>query len=67
MPVAVLLFIQKQMIQYGMIIYLALDLVGSICNCIMFTAHSCREKGSSIYLLSLSIFTMIYLICVSEK
>ncbi len=55
-------FIRQQMIQYGMTVYLALGLVGNICNCIMFTHYSHRRTASSIYFLALSIFAIIYLI-----
>jgi hypothetical protein len=61
MPVTNLPVIQKEMIRYGMTIYLALGLVGNICNCIMFTRHPYRHSASSIYFLSFSIFAIIYL------
>ncbi len=50
------------MIRYGMTFYLALGLVGNICNCIMFTHHSHHRTASSIYFLALSIFSIMYLI-----
>ncbi|CAF3837689.1 unnamed protein product [Adineta steineri] len=54
-------FIQQEMIQYGMSIYFLLGLVGNICNCIMFIQPVYRRTPSSIYFLSLSIFSIIYL------
>jgi len=62
MSVTNLPFIQQQMIRYGMTVYLALGLVGNICNCIMFTRQPYRRTASSIYFLALSIFAIIYLI-----
>lgn len=62
MAVTNLPFIQQQMIQYGMTVYLALGLLGNICNCIIFTHHSQRRMASSIYFLSLSIIAIIYLL-----
>ncbi len=50
------------MIRYGMTVYLALGLVGNICNCIMFTRQPYRRTASSIYFLSFAIFAIIYLI-----
>jgi len=54
--------IQQQLIRYGMTLYLALGLVGNICNCIMFTNHSYQRTPTSIYFLTFSIFAIIYLI-----
>jgi hypothetical protein len=62
MAVTNLPVIQQQMIRYGMTVYLALGLVGNICNCIMFTHYSHHRTASSIYFLALSIFAIIYLI-----
>ncbi len=50
------------MIRYGMTVYLALGLLGNICNCIMFIRQPYRRTPSSIYFLALSIFAIIYLI-----
>jgi len=62
MAVTNLPFIQQQMIRYGMTVYLALGLVGNICNCIIFTRQPYRRTASSIYFLALSFFAIIYLI-----
>ncbi len=62
MSVTNLHFIQQQMIRYGMTLYLALGIVGNICNCIVFSHPLYRRTASSIYFLSLSIFAIIYLI-----
>lgn len=62
MPVTNLPEIQRNMIRYGSTIYFGLGLVGNICNCVMFTRPSYRRSPSSIYLLYLSIFSIIYLL-----
>jgi hypothetical protein len=62
MAVTPLPFIQQQMVRYGMTVYFALGLLGNSFNCIMFTRRSYRHTASSIYLLSLSIFGIIYLL-----
>jgi len=62
MAVTNLPFIQQQMIRYGMTVYLALGLLGNICNCIIFMHHSYRRIASSIYFLALSIIAIIYLL-----
>ncbi|UJR11200.1 hypothetical protein I4U23_015381 [Adineta vaga] len=62
MPVTILPSIQREIIRYGVSIYLIFGLVGNLCNCVMFTRNSYRRSPSSIYLLSLSIFSIIYLI-----
>ncbi|CAF1207089.1 unnamed protein product [Adineta steineri] len=54
--------IQQEMIRYGMSIYFSLGLVGNICSCIMFIQPVYRRTPSSIYFLSLSIFSIIYLL-----
>ncbi|UJR12245.1 hypothetical protein I4U23_016422 [Adineta vaga] len=61
MPLTNLPAIQREMIRYGLSIYLALGLVGNVLNCIMFTRNSYRRTPSSLYLLSLSIFSMMFL------
>ncbi len=62
MPVTNLPSIKQEMVRYGMSIYFTLGIVGNICNCIMFTRPIYRRSASSIYLLSLSIFDIMYLI-----
>ncbi|UJR11341.1 hypothetical protein I4U23_015522 [Adineta vaga] len=54
--------IQREMIRYATSIYLVFGLIGNIFNCMMFTRRSYRRAPSSIYLLFLSIFSIIYLI-----
>ncbi|CAF3718921.1 unnamed protein product [Adineta steineri] len=62
MAVPNLLSIQQNMIRYGMAIYVALGIIGNICNCIIFTKSTYRRTSSSTYFLSLSIISIIYLI-----
>jgi hypothetical protein len=61
MPVTNLPFIQQEMIRYGMTTYFVLGVVGNICNCIMFTSPLYRRTPSSIYLISLSLIAIMYL------
>ena len=61
MSVTNLPFIQQEMIRYGMTTYFVLGLMGNICNCIMFTGPLYRRTSSSIYLISLSIIAIMYL------
>ncbi|UJR17099.1 hypothetical protein I4U23_003996 [Adineta vaga] len=62
MPVTNLPFLQQQITRYGLSIYFALGLIGNIFNCIMFTRQSYRHTSSSVYFLTLSIFSIIYII-----
>ncbi|CAF1112318.1 unnamed protein product [Adineta ricciae] len=54
--------IQREIIRYGVSLYLVLGVVGSICNCLIFTRRAYRRSPSSIYLLSLSIFSIMFLL-----
>ena len=62
MAVTNLLFIQNQLIKYGMYTYLVLGIAGNIFNCIMFTRPTYRRTPGSTFLLCLAIFDIIYLI-----
>ena len=62
MPVTNLPFVQQEMIRYGMTSYLALGLVGNIFSCIIFSRPLYRRTPSSIYLCSVSICSIIYLL-----
>jgi hypothetical protein len=62
MPVTNLPFIQEMMIRYGMTTYLALGLVGNMCNCIVFIQPINRHKSTSVFFLSLSIIGILHLI-----
>ena len=61
MPATNLPCIQDIMIQYGMTTYLALGVIGNICNCIVFIQPIYRRRPSSIYFLSLSIIGILHL------
>ncbi|CAF4083561.1 unnamed protein product, partial [Adineta steineri] len=62
MVITSLPFIQQGMIRYGITVYFALGIIGNIFNCIIFTQITYRRTPSSIYFLSLSIFSATYLI-----
>ncbi|UJR19084.1 hypothetical protein I4U23_022215 [Adineta vaga] len=64
MSVTNLLYIQREITRYGFSIYLALGLIGNVFNCIMFTRRPYRHTPSSLYLLSLSIFSIMYLMWI---
>lgn len=62
MPLTDLPFVQRQMIRYGMTTYFMLGLVGNLLNCLLFARPSKRRTASSVYLLALSIFAIVYLL-----
>ncbi|UJR34337.1 hypothetical protein I4U23_021740 [Adineta vaga] len=62
MAVTSLPIIQQEMIRYGMSLYFGLGLLGNIFSCIMFTRKPYRPTASSVYLLSLSVCSIMYLI-----
>ena len=62
MSVTNLPLLQQEITRYGITTYFALGFLGSIFNCIIFTRHSYRRTPSSVYILALSIFAIIYLI-----
>jgi hypothetical protein len=62
MSVTILPFVQQIMIRYIMSTYLAMGLLGNLCNCIVFLKKPHRQTPCSIYLLALSIFAIIYLL-----
>lgn len=63
MPLTILPFIQQIMIRYIMSTYLAMGLIGNIFNLIVFTKQLFYQQSpSSVYLISLSFFAIIYLL-----
>lgn len=62
MSTAILPAIQREIIRYGVSAFLAFGVVGSMLCCLMFTRNSYRRTPSSVYLLSLSIFSAVFLI-----
>jgi len=62
MAVTILPFVQQILIRYIMSTYFAMGLLGNLCNFMVFIQSSHRRTPCSIYLLALSVFTIIYLV-----